>query len=113
MGAGNSSAKQPSSPDIRELISLYHAFVLPKLTAACLRQYLALEPIPTILSCLSPSTNSAGTRSKAMYALSGLLKHNAVAVEKFTEFQGWHALRGTLEGEPSLDCLAEPRHYSV
>jgi len=59
--------------------------------------YLSLDPIPTILACLSPSSNSAGTRSKAMYALSGLLKHNAAAVKKFTELQGWNILRNSLE----------------
>lgn len=59
--------------------------------------YLTLDPIPTILTCLSPSSNSAGTRSKAMYALSGLLKHNAAAVKRFTELQGWNTLRNVLE----------------
>ncbi|KAN0080125.1 Armadillo-type fold [Tylopilus felleus] len=59
--------------------------------------YLSLDPIPAILACLSPSSNSAGTRSKAMYALSGLLKHNAAAVENFTVAQGWNGLRHSLE----------------
>lgn len=43
-----------------------------------------------------------------MYALSGLLKHNATAVKKFTELQGWNTLRNSLEGESDLDCLATP-----
>lgn len=34
-----------------------------------------------------------------MYALSGLLKHNAAAVENFTVAQGWNGLRHSLEGE--------------
>lgn len=33
-----------------------------------------------------------------MYALSGLLKHNAAAVRKFTDLQGWNALRSSLAG---------------
>lgn len=59
--------------------------------------YLALDPLPVILSSLSPSTNSAKTRSKAMYALSGLLKHNAQAVRQLNATGGWHTFRGALE----------------
>ena len=76
-------------------------------------QYLSLDPIPTIVACLSPSSNSARTRSKAMYALSGLLKHNAAAVERFTELQGWSALRNSLEGQSVLDRFAKPCHINI
>lgn len=48
-----------------------------------------------------------------MYALSGLLKHNAAAVEKFTELQGWSALRNSLEGQSVLDRFAKPCHINI
>ncbi|KAL4077495.1 armadillo-type protein [Scleroderma citrinum] len=59
--------------------------------------YLNLDPLPAILSTLTPSSNSAKTRSKAMYALSGLLKHNAQAVRQLNTTAGWHTIRGALE----------------
>jgi hypothetical protein len=62
-------------------------------------QYLAMNPVPTILSFLSPSVESSQLRSKAVYALSGLCKHNAAAVKMLDEFGGWEVLRSALEGE--------------
>jgi len=59
--------------------------------------YLALSPLPTLLSFLSPSLPSAKTRSKALYTLSGLLKHNADAVYQMEEAGGWEALKQALE----------------
>ncbi|KAI0077006.1 Fes1-domain-containing protein [Panus rudis PR-1116 ss-1] len=59
--------------------------------------YLALSPIPALLSFLSPSITSAKTRSKAVYALSGLLKHNAAAVKQLHENEGWEAIKRALE----------------
>lgn len=44
-----------------------------------------------------------------MYALSGLLKHNAAAVKKFTDLQGWNVLRNSLEGELGLDAISLSR----
>ncbi|KAH7911137.1 nucleotide exchange factor Fes1-domain-containing protein [Hygrophoropsis aurantiaca] len=44
----------------------------------------------------NPSAQQA-TRSKAMYALSGLLKHNASAVRQLSDIDGWSAFRGALE----------------
>ncbi|KAI0292991.1 armadillo-type protein [Multifurca ochricompacta] len=59
--------------------------------------YFAHEPLPTVLSFLSPSTRSSRQlRSKAIYALSGLLKHNAAAIAPFEAAGGWHTLRGAL-----------------
>ena len=47
-------------------------------------QYLSLDPFPAITSYLSSSTQSSQRlRSKAIYALSGLLKHNAAAIAPF------------------------------
>jgi hsp70-interacting protein len=62
-------------------------------------QYLALEPFPTLLAFLSPSSRApAKLRSKVIYALSGLLKHHAAALESFEASGGWVALRGALSG---------------
>lgn len=59
--------------------------------------YLDLDPLPALLKSLSPSFNSAETRSRALYALSGLLKLNAAAVQQMGVVGGWSALRMCLE----------------
>lgn len=54
-----------------------------------------------LLSFLDPSTSSsASLRSKAVYSLSGLLKHNRPAVEALgkPEADGWSKLRNALQG---------------
>src|SRR5712671_7122203 len=72
---------------------------LPLAWDASESQCLALDPLPTVLSCLSPSVRSSKQlRSKAIYALSGLLKHNTAAIASFETAGGWDALRGTLSG---------------
>ncbi|KAG6890165.1 hypothetical protein C0995_010869 [Termitomyces sp. Mi166 len=61
--------------------------------------YLALDPLPTLVSFLTPSHSSTlQTRSKTIYALSGLLKHNAPAVQQLTNpsINGWRHLRDAL-----------------
>lgn len=63
-------------------------------------QYLNRNPLATLTSLLSPSTTPS-IRSKAIYALSGLLKHNSPAVEalgKDEENDGWGKLRDALQG---------------
>ncbi|KAI9429419.1 nucleotide exchange factors-like protein [Lactarius psammicola] len=61
------------------------------------RAYLALGPFPTLLGYLSPSSRApAQLRSKAIYALSSLLKHYAAALAPFEAADGWAALRGAL-----------------
>jgi len=59
-------------------------------------QYLELEPISKLVSFIRPETASASTRSKAVYALSGLLKHNAIALKALGD-EGWSALQVALE----------------
>src|SRR5260221_5302193 len=62
-------------------------------------QYLALDPFPAVTSYLSSSTpSSRQLRSKSIYVLSGLLKHNAAAIAPFGLAGGWEALRGALSG---------------
>ncbi|RDB17617.1 Hsp70 nucleotide exchange factor FES1 [Hypsizygus marmoreus] len=62
--------------------------------------YLSLKPLPALLSFLTPSPSSTlQTRSKAIYALSGLLKHNAPAVRELgnPNVDGWTKLRDALQ----------------
>ncbi|KAL5533241.1 FES1 [Sanghuangporus sanghuang] len=61
--------------------------------------YLSLpeSPLSSILSRLSPNESSSETRSKAVYALSGLLKHNALAVKLLEDSGGWKILKAALE----------------
>ncbi|OSD00060.1 hypothetical protein PYCCODRAFT_730518 [Trametes coccinea BRFM310] len=64
---------------------------------AAQHSYLALSPLRTLLSFLSPTVRSGKTRSKAVYALSGLLKHNAAAVREMGDAGGWDVLRDALQ----------------
>jgi len=59
--------------------------------------YLSLSPMPTLLSFLDPSNKSGKLRSKAIYTLSGLLKHNSAAVRQFQDAGGWGVLKAALE----------------
>lgn len=57
--------------------------------------------MPVLLAYLDPSTSSsASLRGKAIYTLSGLLKHNRPAVEALgkPEADGWSKLRIALQG---------------
>lgn len=56
---------------------------------------LEFAPLKPIISLLVHGADGQ-VRSKAMYALSGILKHNAKAVQLFTQEDGWTALRGAL-----------------
>ncbi|KAI8990373.1 nucleotide exchange factor Fes1-domain-containing protein [Trametes punicea] len=64
---------------------------------AAQHSYLALSPLRTLLSFLSPTIRSGKTRAKAVYALSGLLKHNAAAVRQMADAGGWAVLRDALQ----------------
>ncbi|KAF9450527.1 Fes1-domain-containing protein [Macrolepiota fuliginosa MF-IS2] len=61
-------------------------------------EYLSRNPLPILLTFLAPSSALAA-RSKAIYALSGLLKHNAPAVAALgtPEVNGWPKLREALK----------------
>ncbi|KAN0061346.1 hsp70 nucleotide exchange factor fes1 [Thecaphora frezii] len=55
---------------------------------------LAFSPLAPLLDLLqSPDME---TRSKTMYALSGLLKHNPAAVKQFEDMDGWNRLKAAL-----------------
>ncbi|KAF7795103.1 hypothetical protein EIP86_006248 [Pleurotus ostreatoroseus] len=60
------------------------------------REYLMFSPMETLLSFLAPGIGSPKTRSKAIYALSGLMKHYAPAVRQMQEAGGWKMLRSAL-----------------
>jgi hsp70-interacting protein len=60
-------------------------------------QCLEITPIPAILSYLG-GNNAPKIRSKAVYALSALLKHNKAAVDVFGAAGGWDVLRTALGG---------------
>ena len=65
-------------------------------------QYLAYDPLPVLISFLDPAWSPSGkTRAKAIYVLSGLLRHNAPAVAAFgtPEVNGWPKLRDSLQGQ--------------
>ncbi|KIM82029.1 hypothetical protein PILCRDRAFT_820934 [Piloderma croceum F 1598] len=68
----------------------------PEAQNACLE----ITPIPAILSYLG-ANNSSKIRSKAMYALSALLKHNKAAVNVFGAAGGWDVLR-TVFSDPLI-----------
>ncbi|KAF9452832.1 Fes1-domain-containing protein [Macrolepiota fuliginosa MF-IS2] len=63
--------------------------------------FLTYDPLPTLLGFLNPNSPSStlGARAKALYALSGLLKHNAAAVAKLGKpgIDGWLKLREALQ----------------
>ncbi|KAI0830296.1 armadillo-type protein [Trametes gibbosa] len=64
---------------------------------AAQHSYLALSPLRTLLTFLSPTVRSGATRAKAVYTLSGLLKHNAAAVAQMESAGGWDTLRAALQ----------------
>ncbi|KAG9004924.1 hsp70 nucleotide exchange factor fes1 [Tulasnella sp. 427] len=59
--------------------------------------FLKHEPFPTIVTALTSEKSTNEIRAKAMYVLSGALRHNREAVVKFTDAKGWKALKAALE----------------
>jgi hsp70-interacting protein len=62
--------------------------------------YMKLEPLPALTAFLAPGATSLKVRSKVIYVMSGLLKHNAPAVRAMDELEseGWPRLRDALQG---------------
>ena len=91
--------KQPRCTTLREFLFTLPCLALNRLLIwlAYATQYLALSPLSTLLSFLSPAARSGKTRAKAVYALSGLLKHNAAALRQMADAGGWAVLRDALE----------------
>ncbi|KAK0473777.1 adenyl-nucleotide exchange factor, partial [Armillaria novae-zelandiae] len=86
------------SPDVIVLQALWVIGTALQNNPAAQDTYLAARPLPALTAFLVPAAASAPIRSKALYALSGLLKHNAPALAALAP-SGWHALR---------DALADP-----
>jgi len=63
--------------------------------------YLELKPIPSILTFLQ-ANHAPKIRSKAVYALSGLLKHNKKALDSLGAADGWEVLGNAL-GDSSIN----------
>ncbi|KAI0651140.1 armadillo-type protein [Trametes meyenii] len=87
----------PSSSEEIQLQVLWVLGTAVQNNPAAQNAYLSLSPLPALLTFLSPSTRAGKTRSKAVYALSGLLKHNAAAVRALADAGGWAVLRDALQ----------------
>lgn len=101
VGNRNGSSEQPFCPRRCTYLSL--SSIQMDNTHVDLK-YLSYKPLPTLLSFLTPSSGSTvSARSKALYALSGLLKHNAPAVKQLSEpeVDGWGKIRGALQ-DPNI-----------
>jgi hsp70-interacting protein len=83
-----------NSPESQDAVSVPSCLTHLRLISA---QYLTLKPIPTILKFLD-LMHTSQTRSKAVYALSGLLKHNKAAVNGLGDVGGWKVLKYALAG---------------
>lgn len=58
--------------------------------------FFEMDPLPLFISYLKSSNKAL--QNKALLNISGLLKHNPIAVHKFTSVGGWSALAEALEG---------------
>ncbi|KAK0477190.1 adenyl-nucleotide exchange factor [Armillaria luteobubalina] len=83
------------SPDVIVLQALWVIGTALQNNPAAQETYLASNPLPTLTAFLVPASASAPIRSKALYALSGLLKHNAPAVRALPP-DGWLRLCAAL-----------------
>lgn len=98
------SLLSPSQPDEVRMQTLWILGTAVQNNPVAQADFLQHEPLPLFLSILShkPSDSelyhvSTGTRSKAAYALSGLLKHNAAAVAELEKINGWNVLNSSLK----------------
>ncbi|KZP01828.1 Fes1-domain-containing protein, partial [Calocera viscosa TUFC12733] len=64
--------------------------------------FLALDPIPLLLQVLGSREAGKQTRSRAVYALSGSVNHNADAVARMAQAGGWQVLREALTADPDI-----------
>jgi len=70
--------------------------------AECGYQYLSYNPLPGLIGKLTLGASSTPElRAKAVYALSGLLKHNGPAVKELErpDIEGWIRLKEGLQGK--------------
>jgi len=90
-------SSETSTPDI-VMQSLWVIGTAIQNNPAAQDVYLSFNPLPTLLAFLTPNS-SLQVRSKAIYVLSGLLRHNTVAVKALStdEVNGWVKLRDSLQ----------------
>ncbi|KAK7688783.1 hypothetical protein QCA50_008323 [Cerrena zonata] len=89
---------ETSEDDIKRLV-LWIVGTAVQNNPSAQTSYLSFNPLPSLLSFLSPTPSHpspAKTRSRAVYALSGLLKHNSAAVDQLTSANGWEILKAAL-----------------
>lgn len=67
-------------------------------TDMTMRQFLELDPLPSVVSLVTAPGTSDATRNKAMYCISSTLKHSPAALARFTEINGWNVLNQALQG---------------
>lgn len=97
------SLLSPKSPDEVRMQALWILGTAVQNNPQAQVDLLKHDPLPLIISILSPSEGTLGskpspeTRSKAAYALSGALKHNANAVRRLGEIGGWDVLKAALQ----------------
>jgi len=68
-------------------------------------QYLSYNPLPGLIGKLTPGASSTpALRAKAVYTLSGLLKHNGPAVKELDrpDIEGWIRLKEGQQGKNSF-----------
>ncbi|TIB76798.1 hypothetical protein E3Q23_01652 [Wallemia mellicola] len=63
--------------------------------------FMELDPLPLFISYLNSSNKSL--QNKAVLNISGLLKHNPVAIHRFGVVDGWSALRRALEDTNNIN----------
>ncbi|KAF8586410.1 nucleotide exchange factors-like protein [Ramaria rubella] len=92
-----------TSPDLLRMGALWILGTAVQNNPKAQADFLRYDPLPVILSILSPTSSkwhiatASQTRSKAAYALSASLKHNALAVVRLSEVDGWEILRESLQ----------------
>ncbi|KAF8645977.1 hypothetical protein AX16_007462 [Volvariella volvacea WC 439] len=90
---------ETSTPDIK-MHALWVIGTALQNNPAAQDAYMAYKPLPTLISFLTSSPSSTlKTRSRALYTISGLLKHNAPAVEALSDpdVHGWEKLKESLQ----------------
>jgi len=89
----------PSSSDEIKTSTLWIIGTAVQNNPAAQKACLALDPtpLPTILTLLASVSTSPAMRSKAVYTLSGLLKHNADAVRSLEQHSGWQVVKSSLQ----------------
>ena len=60
--------------------------------------FLELDPLPALVQLPTTSDRGAEVRSKALFCISGLLKHFPDAITRFSALHGFRTLAHSLQG---------------